>query len=329
MKKKILNTMKQAAVIFALMTLGLTAYANYVAVADQVSIVTPSEYLQIVGEGTGQQSFKTGQHPDAPPDYAQPGVGTATSPIYFAIDMFRYVVSGLALLVIVAQAIKLVSTANDEEAGKAKTTLIVGTMGLLIIQVADAAVKKMFFGELGDAFEDVGTTELYAEETTKYLRGIIGLVEVFVGVSAVLIIVIRGILVITSVGDEEAITKAKKHIIYALVGIATVILSEVVVRGVVFPDGGKELPDVQAGRFILINIINYLSGFVAILAFVGLFYGGYRYVMGAGDEEMNEKIKKLIIGALIALLLSLGAFALVNTVLDIPDTPEDELGLQE
>ncbi len=328
-KKTLIKIAKQAVMIFLLMTLGLTLYANYVAVADQVSIVSPLEQLQLVGDGTGQQSFTTGQHPDAPPDYAQPGVGTATSPIYFALDLFRYVVSGLALLVIVAQAIKLVSTANDEEAGKAKTTLIVGTMGLLIIQVADAAVKKMFFGEQGEAFESVSTTELYAEETTKYLRGIIGLVEIFVGAAAVLVIVIRGIMVITSVGEEEAITKAKKHIIYALVGIATVILSEVVVRGVIFPEAGKELPDVQAGRFILINIINYLSGFVAIMAFVGLFYGGYRYVMSAGDEEMNEKIKKLIIGALIALLLSLGAFALVNTVLDIPDTQEDELGLQE
>lgn len=329
MKKTLIKTVKHAAIIIALMTLGLTIYADFVAIADQGSIATPLEMLKDVGEETGQQGFTTGQHPDAPPDYAQPGIGTATSPIYFAIDMFRYVVSGLALIIIVIQAIKLVSTANDEEAGKAKTTLIVGTIGLLVIQVADVAVKKMFFGEQGEAFSDVSTTELYAEETTRYLRGIIGLVEIFIGAVAVLVIIIRGILVITSVGEEEAITKAKKHIIYALVGIAAVILSEVVVRGVIFPEAGKALPDVQAGRFILINIINYLSGFVAILAFVGLFYGGYRYVISAGDEEMNEKIKKLIIGALIALILSLGAFALVNTVLDIPATSEDELGLQE
>lgn len=321
MKKTILQVLKQAAIIFVLMTLGLTIYANF-AIAQEA--LGPLKQLQSIGEGTGP----TTTHPDAPPDYAQPGVGTATSPIYFALDLFRYIVSGVALVIIIIQAIKLVSTANDEEAGKAKTTLIVGTIGLLVIQVADAAVKKMFFGEQGEAFEDVATTELYAGETVKYLRGIIGLVEIFVGAVAVLVIVIRGILVITSVGEEEAVTKAKKHIIYALVGIATVILSEVVVRGVVFPEAGKELPDVAAGRFILVNITNYLAGFVAILSFAGLFYGGYRYVTAAGDEEMNEKIKKLIMGAFIALILSLGAFALVNTVLELPPT-EEELGLQE
>lgn len=327
MKKTILQVVKQTAVIIALITLGLTIQINLV---NAVTITTPLDTLKSTAEDTGQQSFTTsGQHPEAPPDYKQAGVGTATSPIYFAIDMFRYMVSGVALIIIVIQAIKLVATANDEEAGKAKITLIVGTMGLLVIQVADQVVKKMFFGEQGEAFEDVSTTEIYAGETTRYLRGIIGLVELFIGASAVLIIVIRGILVITSAGEEEAITKAKNHIIYALVGIAAVILSEVVVRGVIFPEAGKELPDVEAGRFILVNIINYLSGFVAILSFAGLFYGGYRYVMAAGDEEMNEKIKKLILGAFIALMVSLGAFALVNTVLDIPATSDDELGLQE
>lgn len=285
----------------------------------------PLNMIHSVGAGTGLET--AGEHPDAPPDYLQEGIGTATSPIYFAIDFFRFVVSGIAVIIIVIQAIKLVSTANDEEAAKAKTTLIVGCIGLLVIQVADAAVKKMFFGEQGEAFEDVVTTEIYAEETVSYLRGIIGLIQIFVGAVAVLVIVIRGLLVITSVGEEEAVTKAKKHIIYALIGIAVVILSEVVVRGVIFPEAGERLPDVAVGRYIIINITNYLAGFVAILAFIGLFYGGYRYVMSAGDEEMNEKIKKIIIGALMALVLALGAFALINTFVKIQ--PPEETGVQE
>lgn len=326
------NVLKQIVAIFALMTLGLTIqmslHMSLANAADAPLYFGPLKSIQSIVEGTGLE--KAGQHPDAPPDYKQEGVGTATSPIFFALDFFRYVVSGLAIIIIVIQAIKLVSTANEEEAGKAKTTLVIGTMGLIIIQVADAAVKKMFFGEQGEAFEDIASAELYAEETTKYLRGIIGLVEIFIGSVAVLVIVVRGILVITSGGEEEALTKAKKHILYALIGIAAIILSEVVVRGVIFPEAGKELPDIQAGRFILVNITNYLAGFVAILSFAGLFYGGYRYVVSAGDEEMNEKIKKLIVGALIALVLALGAFAVVNTFLSIPPAEsENELGLQE
>ncbi len=318
------------------MNLGLTLQMGMASADDDDEVKKelpiyygPLKQLELIGRGTNLPDYvSSGQHADAPADYLQEGVGAATSPIYFAIDMFRYVVSGIAIIIIVIQAIKLVSTANDEEAGKAKTTLIVGTIGLLVIQVADAAVKKMFFGEQGEAFEDAVTTEIYADETVQYLRGIIGLVEIFVGVSAVLVIVIRGFLVITSVGEEEAITKAKKHIIYALVGVAAVILSEVVVRGVVFPEAGKELPDVGMGKYLLVNFTNYLAGFIAIFAFAGLFYGGYRYVLSGGDEEMNEKIKKIVISSLIGLLLALGAFAIVNTFLQI-DPPEKEIGLHE
>lgn len=285
---------------------------------ESASYFGPLTTIKKIGEGTNLKSFiESGQHPDAPPDYQQPGIGAATSPIFFVLDFFRYVVSSIALIVIVIQAIKLVSTANDEEAGKAKTTLIVGTIGLLIIQVADEAVKKMFFGEQGDAFEDVVTTQIYAEETGIYLRGIIGLVEAFVGAVAVFVIVLRGFLLITSVGEEEATTKAKKHILYALVGIAAIILSEVIVRGVVFPAAGQELPDVQKGRYIIVQLTNYLAGFIAILSFAGLFYGGYSYVTSAGNEEVNDKVKRIIIGAVIALILSLGAIALVNTFLNI------------
>jgi len=293
-------------------------------VAETDGFFGPLSTVKEVGENTQLEGFETGQHPDAPPDFLQEGVGTATSPIYFAIDLFRYAMSGVALIVIVIQAIKLVSTANDEEAGKAKTTLLVGIIGLLIIQLADVIVKQMFFGEQGEAFEDPVSAEIFAESSVEQLRGIIGFVQVFVGAAAVLVIVLRGFMLITSGGDEEGMTKAKKHLLYAIVGLFVVILSEVVVRGVIFPEGGQELPDAERGAFIIISITNYLAGFVAILAFVTLFYGGYKYVVSAGNEEETENVKKIFIGATIALILALGAFALVNTLLKFEQPEETE-----
>jgi hypothetical protein len=317
---------KQALFVLVLMNLALTVqmFAANAETPKSDDFYGPLRQIYKVGQGTNLPDFTTtGQHPDAPPDYLQEGVGAATSPIYFALDFFRYVVSGVAVVIVVIQAIKLVSTANEEEAGKAKTTLIAGTIGLLVIQVADVAVKKIFFGEQGEAFEDAATVEIYAEEGVAVFRGIIGLVEIFVGAASMLVIILRGFLLITSTGDEEATSKAKKHIIYAIVGLATVLLSEVVVRGVVFPKDGEALPDVQMGKFIIIQLTNYLSGFIAIFAFAILFYGGYQYVVGGGNEETTGKVKKLILGAIIGLIIAMGAFAIVNTVLQI-EAPEEQ-----
>ncbi|MFH1284126.1 MAG: pilin [Candidatus Peregrinibacteria bacterium] len=309
---------KQIALLFFLVNLGLTIHLEIASAQDSTPYIGPLQEIQNIGEETGLPSFiESGQHPDAPPDYLQEGVGTATSPIFFALDFFRYVVSGIAILVIVIQAIKLISASSEEDAGKAKTALLMGVIGLIVIQLADVIVRKMFFGEQGEAFEDIATTQIYAEESVKQVRGIIGFVEVFVGAAAVLVIIIRGFTLVTSGGDEEAMTKAKNHLIYAVVGLAVVVLSEAVVRGVIFPEAGKELPDADKGRAVIIAITNYLAGFIAIIAFVGLFYGGYRFVVSGGEEESKEKIKKIILGSLIALILALGAFALVNTLLEL------------
>lgn len=291
---------------------------------------TPIEKIQEVGTNTKLPQFQIGQHPDAPPDYSQEGIGTFTSPIYFAIDLFRYVVSAVAILVIVFSAIKLISTSNEEDAGKVKDNLVYGIVGLLVIQIADVAVKKMFFGEQGEILENAANAQIYAEESVRQIRGIIGFFEAFLGAIAVLVMIIRGFTLVTSAGDEEAMGKAKTQIMYALVGLFIVGLSELVVRGFIFPDAGQSLPDVNKGRKIIVMITNYIAGFVSIISFATLFYAGYRYVVSAGNEEETGKVKEIITGSLIGLILALGAFAAVNTLIEF-EAPADSasVSLQE
>lgn len=277
--------------------------------------LSPSERLQGIGIETDLNSFTTGQHPDAPPDYVQPGVGAITSPILFVIDLIRYAMTGVAAIIIMIAAIKLISTGTEEEATKAKSTLIIGAIGLVVIQLAGVLVTKVFFGEQGQAFEDLASVEIYSDQGVTQIRGIIGFIEVFVGAIAVLTIVIRGFMLTTSMGDEEGIGKAKKHLLYAVAGLLIVGLSEVVIRGIIFPAAGEELPDVNKGKLIIVMISNFISGFIALASFVMLFYGGYKYVVSAGNEEETAKVKTTIIGATIGLLLALGAFAIINTLI--------------
>lgn len=285
--------------------------------------ITPLDLIKSVGEGTNLPGFiESGQHPDT--FNLKPGVATVTSPIYYALDIFRYAISGIALIVIIIAAIKLVATSTDEEAEKQKTALVIGVIGLLVIQMADIAVKQMFFGEQGEAFEDLGTAEMFAEETVRQMRGIIGFVQIFLGSAAVLVIVIRGFTLIYESGDEETINNAKLHIVYGLIGLAIVGLSEIIVRGFIFPEGGKSMPNIEVGKKIIIGLTNYMSGFMALFAFAALFMSGYRYVISGGNEEVTEKVKKTVIGAAIALVLSLGAYALVNTFVTLDNTVNKE-----
>lgn len=325
---------KKFALVFIFMNLVLSlnmVYANHENGASHTppdaptGVFAPLTVLKSIGEKTNLPGFTpsadsgpSGTHPDT--FNIKPGIATATSPILYAIDIFRYIMSGIAFMVVIISAIKLVSVSNEEEATKQKTALVVGVIGLLIIQLADTIVKKMFFGEQGEAFEDLGTVQFFAEESVSQIRGVIGFVQMFVGAVAVFMIVTRGFTLIYDPGDEEAIGKAKTHITYGLVGIVVVLLSEVIVRGFIFPEAGTQLPKLEVGKKIIISLTNYLSGFIALFAFLSLFFAGYRYVTSGGNEEVNETVKKTLLGAVIALLLALAAFALVNTFVTLDKT---------
>lgn len=329
------NLIKKFVLVFIFMNLALSlnmAYAVHQGGAvhtppDKPSgVLAPLELIKKIGNevkilpgftpsGTEETS---GTHPDT--FNTKTGIATAVSPILYAIDIFRYVISGIAFLVVIVAAIKLVSVSNEEEATKQKTAMLVGVVGLIIIQLADTIVKKMFFGEQGEAFEDLGTVQFFAEESVSQIRGVVGFVQMFVGAVAVFMIVTRGFTLIYDPGDEEAIGKAKTHITYGLVGIVVILLSEVIVRGFIFPEGGTKLPKLEVGKKIIISLTNYLSGFVALFAFLSLFFAGYRYVTSGGNEEVNETVKKTLLGAVIALVLALTAFALVHTFVTLDKT---------
>jgi len=299
------------------MNLGLTiyAFATFGGVSHKAFAINPLQKIQEVGEPTKLPGFITGQHPEAPADYSQPGVGTLTSPVFFALDMAKLALSGIAMIIIVIAAIKLISTTNEEAAGKAKRTLIYSIMGMILIQLADTIVRKMFFGELGDAFENIAVTKLYAEQSVGQVRNIIGMAEAFLGIAAVLVIIVRGFTVMVSGGNEEELGKAKKHLMYAVAGLFVIILSEVIIRGVVFPENGEAMPDPEIAKFIIVKIVNYVVGFISIIAFVSLFYSGYLYVTSAGNEEATAKVKKIFTASVIAIVLALGSFAIVNTLI--------------
>lgn len=308
--------------VFSLMLVNLALTINMAIAQADTPAIAPLDYLKIIGKDTKLPDYtSTGIHPDAAIE-VKPGVATVTSPILFGIDLFRYLISTIAFIYTIVYAVRLVGTSNDEDATKIKEGLVMSIVGFLVIQIADIAVKKVFFGEQGEAFQDVATAKLYAAEGVNQIRGIVGFFEYFIGAIAVLVLIIRGFTLITSAGNEEEMGKAKKHVIYAIVGLIVVGLSEVIVRGFVFPENGAKMANTQVGIQIIVSLTNYLVGFISIAAFLMLFYGGYSYVVSGGNEEVKEKVKKIIMAAVIALILSLGAFAIVNTFVKF-DNPEN------
>ncbi len=65
------------------------------------------------------------------------------------------------------------------------------------------------------------------------------------------------------------------------------------------------------------NIVNFALSFVGLICVVTVIYGGLLYVTSRGDEEQTGKAKKAIEYSVIGIVIILGSFAFVNTIMQI------------
>ncbi len=91
-------------------------------------------------------------------------------------------------------------------------------------------------------------------------------------------------------------------------------------------DGSLEGPDASGydealvkttnARDFIQTIVNYALSFLGLAATVMVIYGGILYVTSRGDEEQTGKAKKTIEYSITGIVIILGSFALINTVIN-------------
>lgn len=284
---------------------------------------TAAETITDIGNPTKLPSFETGGHSNAA---VEEGVSGITSALLYILDLFKYIMGTIAVIVLIAAGIRLITAVKsiDEIAPQQKENIKYVAIGLIIVFSADALVRQVIFGQSGETLRSQADAQLAAERGVDQLKGLYSLSLLLVGAFAILMIIITAVRMIASGGNEEAITKGKKQVMWAVVGLIIISLAELVVKGIIFPDAGSTLPDVQEARSLIKDMTNFVSGFIGTVAVAFLMYGGVLYVTSVGNEEGTGKAKKIVTGAVIGILLALAAFAIVNTVISFdPDLDGD------
>lgn len=279
----------------------------------QSSLQKPLETIQST---TNLPTFDTSTHSKAS---IQPGASNITSAIYFVLDFVKYLIGAVAVVMIIITGVKLVMARKkvDEVWEKQKEHLIMLVTGLVFVFIADVAIRSVFFGVEGEVFESEAQAEAAAQQGVEQLRGMWTVAMMLAGAVAVFMLVVAGIRLITSGGNEEVQTKIKKQITWIVIGLFILGIAEFVVLDFIFPEHGTEIPDDIKGKQLIIDFTNFVSAFVSIAAVISSIYGGYLYVTAVGNEEQTGKAKKVLLGAVIALVIALGAFAIINTIVQI------------
>jgi len=117
----------------------------------------------------------------------------------------------------------------------------------------------------------------------------------------------------------------KKKKVNTTVIFCTVVLSMFFSVHTVFSaafDYGFDMPTPPAGTpgdftQSIVNLTNWVLGFVTMIAVLALIWGGMNYLTSAGSEEQAKSGKQTIKYALLGLIVAGIAYALVNVVVSI------------
>ncbi len=154
------------------------------------------------------------------------------------------------------------------------------------------------------------------------LGHVLSTVQGIVAVLATLMIVVAGILYMTSAGDQGRVETAKKAVTAAVIGLALALAAPAFLNEIYKalgatgapgapPTGGKTL------SAIIVSTIQTLSGFVGGIAVLMLVIGGIMYITSAGDSTKADTAKNIIQYAIIGLIVALLSLIIVTQVIGV------------
>jgi hypothetical protein len=297
MMKNILRKNLSLVILSLIIALSVALPLHSFTVQAQESI---GSVVRGIGEGTSLPSYDSGH---ANQSY-QAGASQLTSTIFFILDFFKFILGGIATLMIIISGTKLILSARQvsDAMSKEKETLRFASIGLILVIVADQVIRNVFYGEEGEVYRTGADLQGAAERGVGIAAGFTDILRVLIPVLAVLYMVVAGIRLIISRGDEDQYGKVFR---------------------IVFPNQGSQISDPYEFNRLVVTMTNFAAGFVSTISVLMIIYAGYLYVM-SGVSEQNDKAKKVLFGAIIGLIISMGAFALVNTFVKLEpltDTP--------
>ena len=143
-----------------------------------------------------------------------------------------------------------------------------------------------------------------------------------VGWLAVVMIVIGGVVYITSGGRPGQMTLAKAIIVCAIIGFAIAVAAPSLLReirdiAVGFSGGASAISSATPLSTVVANIMNFMLTIVGSLALISFVGSGIMYIMSAGDSGRADTAKKMIVYSIIAVAVTGAGLIILRQVLQL------------
>lgn len=229
-----------------------------------------------------------------------------------AIRIVRFLVGGVALIMGILYGMALVFARGKEEViTKQKTNFLYVFMGFVILIVSEN-IAGIFNPEKATSANLIDFNAAHDQ-----LRDIVNYIKWLLGSVIVLFMVISSIRMITAGGEEEMITKQKRNLTWNIIGMMVILLASNIVNAIYVineTSGEVSAGGPQAGITEVTSIIRLILVFLGPIAIAFTIYAGFMYLTSFGNDERNQKAKRMIIGGVTGVIIVFAAYALVNTI---------------
>lgn len=266
--------------------------------------------------------------------------GGVASLIVGAVLNVRYLLTAITIALMIYSGFNMVIAQGQEEAWtKAKTSMVWGVVGLALVGLSGEIVRIFAVGkcaELGmlPASNYAGCVEggflknpqAIIQRSTIFNKGVqylITFIKYMIGGFAVLSLTRNAIRMAANTAGEE-LEKDKKNLAASAIGLFLIIVADPIINNVFFSIDTTRYPGVggaEAGVNVaqgvgeIVGFTNFLVTIITPIAILVIIAGGIMYMTAGSNAENQERAKKMIFMALLALIIIYGAFAIVSTVI--------------
>jgi len=195
-------------------------------------------------------------------------------------------------------------------ANLSKTVLFVSSVILLglVVFPGFAQVGPIIRNNCGFLGMNCTGAETFGGTVQPYVVGVINVVILLMSTVAVIFIVISGIQYITSTGDQEKADRAKRQLLFAILGLIIALSAFVIELAV-------RTVNPALITALVSPYVNMVLSLVGLAAAIYIVYAGFKYINSKGDEESAAAAKRQITYALLGVFVAGAAQIIVNVIL--------------
>lgn len=211
---------------------------------------------------------------------------------------------GIAFAVLFYYSVRMIMDAYKEQAyTDISQSYINAFIGFAVIALATVFANAFGVQTLSDS-------NLTQVQPSVLNFGLLSVAQFMIDMSGgifVLMIVISGIRMVTSQGEQAAFDKAKTLIGINIAGVVLMLIATAIVNGVAGVNAGIIILELKGIALFLLEVFGFLC--VVALIVAGIF------LIVSIDESYRDKAKNIVIGTLITLVLIFAAYGIIVTFL--------------